>query len=273
MTTFGFIVRRIIKEIGICNRQEHSKRASKLSQKITDTKVHLGSLVWEEINEISELKEVYLELKSLTKKQENIKSAQVEFIESNNELKLKVEKIEFDSTQNINLTYKEKGDLSLELSELKKQIHETEEECKKIRKRFIGVDNSQENETVETFKSLYTKERQKLVKLRLELEEKNKLIKKLNEKLNKILEATKLEISETMNEVSKASKKVASQSAEIEAIESSKKEFFIDIGTFIFKNLESTDPNLQSLKEKYKLSSRGHKQLIQSMDHHSILAS
>ena len=92
MTTFGFIVRRIIKEIGICNRQEHSKRASKLSQKIIDTKVHLGSLVREEINEISELKEVYLELKNLTKKQENIKIAQVAFIESNNELKLKLEK-------------------------------------------------------------------------------------------------------------------------------------------------------------------------------------
>ena len=56
MTTFGFIVRRIIKEIGICNRQEHSKRASKLSQKITTAKAHLGSLVWEEINEISDLK-------------------------------------------------------------------------------------------------------------------------------------------------------------------------------------------------------------------------
>ena len=94
----------------------------------------------------------------------------------------------------------------------------------------------------------------------------------MNERLNKILEATKLEISETMNEVSQTSKKVASQSAEIEAIESSKKEFFIDIGTFIFKTLENSDPNLQSLKEKYKLNSRGHKQLIQSMDHHSILA-
>lgn len=273
MTTFGFIVRRIIKEIGICNRQEHSKRASKLSQKITDTKVHLGSIVWEEINEISELKEVYLELKSLTKKQENIKIAQVAFIESNNELKLKVEKIEFASTQNINLAYKEKSDFSLELSELKKQIQETEDVCKKIRKRFIGPDNSQENETVETFKSLYAKERQKLVKLRLELEEKNRLIKKLNERLNKILEDTKLEISETMNEVSKTSKKVASQSAEIEAIESSKKEFLIDIGTFILKNLEHSEPDLQSLKDKYKLNSRGHKQLIKSMGHHLILAS
>ena len=94
----------------------------------------------------------------------------------------------------------------------------------------------------------------------------------MNERLNKILEATKLEISETMNEVSKTSKKVASQSAEIEAIESSKKEFFIDIGTFILKNLENSDPNLQSLKEKYKLNLRENKQLIQSMDHHSILA-
>ena len=272
MTTFGFILRRIIKEIGICNRLEHSKKASKLSQKLTANKVALGALVWTETKKISELKDLYLELRNLTKKQEDIKIAQKNIIEKNNSLKSKVEKIESNSTKNIDQSHKEKGDLSLELRELKKQLQETEEECKKIRKQFIGPDADQENEKIEDLKSLYTKERQKLVKLRIDLQEKNYHIQKSDEKLRKILDVTKVEISENMNEFSKASKNVASHNAEIEAIESAKEKFYKDIGSFIIENLDKNDPNILSLKEKYKLSSRTHKQLIQSMDHHSVLA-
>ena len=73
MTTLEFILRRLMKELGICNRLHHSKKVSKLSQKLIQSKINLGGIIWREISDITELDDSYHKLKSLVNKEENIR--------------------------------------------------------------------------------------------------------------------------------------------------------------------------------------------------------
>ena len=49
MTKLEFILRRLMKEIGICNRLHHSKKVSQLSQKLIQDEIKLGEIIWREI--------------------------------------------------------------------------------------------------------------------------------------------------------------------------------------------------------------------------------
>ena len=59
-----------MKEIGICNRLQHSRKASLLSQKLNNNIISLGVKTWEEVGEIDQLDETYQELQSLFNSQE-----------------------------------------------------------------------------------------------------------------------------------------------------------------------------------------------------------
>ena len=72
MTTLEFILRRLMKELGICNRLHHSKKVSKLSQKLIKSEINLGEIIWREISDITELDDSYHKLKSLVNKEEAV---------------------------------------------------------------------------------------------------------------------------------------------------------------------------------------------------------
>ena len=59
-----------MKEIGICNRLQHSRKASLLSQKLNNNIISLCKK-WEEVGEIDQLDETYQELQSLFNSQKN----------------------------------------------------------------------------------------------------------------------------------------------------------------------------------------------------------
>ena len=51
MTSIGFIVRKLLKSIGVCNKQNHDITASRLVHLVSEKEETLGCNSWEDIRE------------------------------------------------------------------------------------------------------------------------------------------------------------------------------------------------------------------------------
>ena len=113
-----------MKEIGICNRLQHSRKASLLSQKLNNNIIGLGVKTWEEVGEIDQLDETYQELQSLFNSQERIRSSLQKKIQTYESLKSETEHIEDKASQRIKSIHEAQGQLSKEILTIKKEIKE-----------------------------------------------------------------------------------------------------------------------------------------------------
>lgn len=273
MTTLEFILRRLMKKLGICNRLHHSKKVSKLSQKLIQSEINLGEIIWREISDIAELDDSYHKLKSLVNKEENIRLSHKNKLNENKLLKREAESIEDEADKKIKSLYKFQRDLSEELIGIKRKSQECETTCTDLRKKFINSTNEISKEIIEELKSQYTKTRQLLVNLKLKEQQKSNQLEKTQKELQEILNSTSRMNSEIMSKVSKSSKDVSSHTAEFEAIQSYKEKVYMKIGAFLFMNLNSEDPSIISIKEKFKIRPSESERLKRSIQYHHILAS
>ena len=163
MTTLEFILRRLMKEIGLCNRLHHSKKVSKLSQKLIQSEINLGGIIWREISDITELDDSYHKLKSLVNKEEDIRLSHKNKLKENKLLRGEAESMEDEADQKIKSLYKFQRDLSEELIDIKRKRQECDITCTDLRKKFITSTNEISKKIIEELKSQYTKTRQLLV--------------------------------------------------------------------------------------------------------------
>ena len=262
-----------MKEIGICNRLQHSRKASLLSQKLNNNIISLGVKTWEEVGEIDQLDETYQELQSLFNSQEKIRSSLQIKLQTYESLKSETEHKEDKASQRIKSIHEAQGQLSKEILTIKKDIKDSEIICNDIRKKFTDSTAHYSEEKTELLKSKYTKERQRLANLNLSEKRAQSLIKKTENELHSFLDATRLKNSGIMNKVSKSSKDIAAYEAKLDALEGSKKKAFRKIGSFIFEKFQSDDPHIISLMKKLKLRPSEAVRLTRVIKHHSILAS
>ena len=273
MTKLEFILRRLMKEIGICNRLHHSKKVSQLSQKLIQDEIKLGEIIWREIIGIAELKDAYQKLNSLVNKEEDIKLSHKNKLKKNELLKREAESIEGEADQKIKSLYKFQGDLSEELIDIKRKSQEYEAICADLRKKFINPNNEISEEIIEEIKSQYTETRQLLVKLKLKDQQARNQLEKTKGQLQEILTSTSRMNSEIMSKVSKSSKDLASNTTEFEAIQGYKEKAYMKIGAFLVQNFNSDDPSIISIKEKFKIRPSESERLQRSIQYHHILAS
>ena len=275
MTSIGFIVRRLLKSIGLCDKQTHNITASRLAHLLSEKEESLGFSSWEDTNEILQLSENYWELKELFHEQENLEMDAQKIKERNDHLTHKANELETDSESSLFSVSTEKNNLIQKSIELNNKIKSEEEHCETTKKRFIALNrNLHKSETqnnIENLKDEYTLGKQRIGKLKLQIKENDLRLERAERKIKDFKINTRDEISEAMNKVTKSSKLVADYSAKVGAIETAKKEICMKIGSFLSNDENSNNPQIIAVLNKNKLLMDKIKDLKKSITFHKIL--
>ena len=148
--------------------------------------------------------------------------------------------------------------------ELNNEIKSQETHCETTKNEFIAMsmnlkESGEKSATLDTqnnieiLKDTYTQGRQKIGKLKLQIKENGLKVERTEEKLKDLKLKSRDKISTAMNKVSKSAKLVADYSAKIGAIESAKKEIYMEIGSFLSTNENSNSPQIIEVLDKNKL--------------------
>ena len=282
MTSIGFIVRKLLKSVGVCNKQNHYITASRLVYLLTEKKETLGCNSWEDTREILQLSENYWELKRLFNEQENLEIEDKRIREQNDDLTHKADSLTAKSETSMTSISTEKNKLIQKSIELNNEIKSKEEHCELSKSQFIALsvnlkktdDNEEASETqnnVERLKDEYTQGRKKIGMLKLRVKENDLKIERTERNLKNFKSDTRNQISEAMNKVTKSAKLVATYSAKIGSIETAKKEIYMKIGSYLSDDKNSNNPQIIEVLNKNKLIMSKIKGLNKSIMFHRSL--
>ena len=264
MTSIGFTVRKLLKSIRLCDKQNHVIIASRLVHLLSEQEESLGCNSWENTNEIVQLSKKYWELKELFHDQENLEMEAADIHDRNDLLTHETDALRAESESSIIAVTNTKNTLIQKSIELNNEIKSQETHCETTKNEFIAMsmnlkESGEKSATLDTqnnieiLKDTYTQGRQKIGKLKLQIKENGLKVERTEEKLKDLKLKSRDKISTAMNKVSKSAKLVADYSAKIGAIESAKKEIYMEIGSFLSTNENSNSPQIIEVLDKNKL--------------------
>ena len=282
MTSIGFAVRKLLKSIGLCNRQNHDIIASRLVYLLSEQEESLGYNSWENTNEIVQLSKKYWELKELFHDQENLEVEARDIGDRNDLLNHEANSLTAESESSIIDLTNTKNSLIQKSIELNNEIKSQETHSETTKNEFIAMSknlkgsgkesaNSDTQNNIEILKDSYTQGRQKIGKLKLQIKENDQKVERAEKKLKDLKLKSRNQISVAMNKVSKSAKLVADYSAKIGAIESARKEIYMEIGSFLSTNENSNNPQITEVLDKNKLILDKIKGLKKSIKFHRSL--
>ena len=282
MTSIGFAVRKLLKSIGLCNRQNHDIIASRLVYLLSEQEESLGYNSWENTNEIVQLSKKYWELKELFHDQENLEAEARDIGDRNDLLNHEAKALTAESESSIIDLTNTKNSLIQKSIELNNEIKSQETNSETTKNEFIAMSknlkgsgkesaNSDTQNNIEILKDKYTQGRQKIGKLKLQIKENDQKVERAEKKLKDLKLNSRDQISVAMNKVSKSAKLVADYSAKIGAIESARKEIYLEIGSFLSTNENSNNPQITEILDKNKLILDKIKGLKKSIKFHRSL--
>ncbi|MEE2808133.1 MAG: hypothetical protein VYB73_02380 [Verrucomicrobiota bacterium] len=282
MTLIGFTVRRLLKSIGLCNKQNHDIIASRLVHLLSEKEETLGSNAWENTNEIVQLSKKYWELKELFHEQENLEMEANDIRNRNDHLTHETDELTVKSESSMLAATNGKNALIQKSIELNNEIKSQEIHCETKKNEFIALsmnlkESKDEGEVLDTQKNIehlkdaYTQGRQEIGKLKLQIKENDLKVERTEEKLKDLKIKTRNQISAAMNKVTKSAKLVADYSAKIGAIESAKKGIYMEIGSFLSANENTNNPKIIGVLDKNKLILDQIKGLKKSIKFHRVL--
>ncbi len=282
MTSIGFTVRKLLKSIGLCNRQNHDIIASRLVYLLSEQEESLGYNSWQNTNEIVQLSKKYWELKELFHDQENLEVEARDIGDQNDLLNHESNSLTAESESSIIDLTKTKNSLIQKSIELNNEIKSQETHSETTKNEFIAMSknlkgsgkesaNSDTQKNIEILKDTYTQGRQKIGKLKLQIKENDLKVERAEKKLKDLKLNSRDQISAAMNKVSKSAKLVADYSAKIGAIESARKEIYMEIGSFLSTNENSNNPQITEVLDKNKLILDKIKGLKKSIKFHRSL--
>ena len=264
MTSIGFIVRRLLKSIGVCDKQNHNITASRLIYLLSEKEETLGCNSWEDTREIVQLSGNYWELKELFHEQENLEMEAKKIRDQNDLLTHEADDLTAESESSMISVSNQKNNLIQKSIELNNEIKSQEENCETLKKQFIALSVNlkktgttektlESQNTIEHLKDEYTQGRKKIGMLRLRIKENDLKTERTELKLKNLKMDSRDQISETMNKVTKSAKLVATYSAKIGSIEAAKQEIYMKIGSFLSVNENSNNPQIIGVLTKNKL--------------------
>lgn len=282
MTSIGFIVRKLLKSIGVCNKQNHDITASRLVHLVSEKEETLGCNSWEDIREILQLSEKYWELKGLFHEQESLEMEAKISREKNDHLTHEADDLTAESESSMISVSTKRNNLIQKSIELNNEMKSKEEHCETSKSQFIAlsVNLKQTNATdevldtqnnIEQLKNEYTQGRKKIGTLKLRVKENDLKIERTELKLKDLKIDTREKISAAMNKVTKSAKLVATYSAKIGSIEAAKKEIYMKIGSFLSANENANNPKIIGVLNKNKLIMEKIKGLKKSIRFHRSL--
>ncbi len=282
MTSIGFIVRRLLKSIGVCDKQNHNITASRLIYLLSEKEETLGCNSWEDTREIVQLSGNYWELKELFHEQENLEMEAKRIREQNDHLTHEAADLTADSESSLISVNNQKNNLIQKSIELNNEIKSQEENCETLKKQFIALSvNLKKTDTtektlesqnnIEHLKDEYTQGRKKIGMLRLRVKENDLKIERTELKLKTLKIDSRDQISEAMNKVTKSAKLVATYSAKIGSIEATKQEIYMKIGSFLSVNENNNNPQIIGILTKNTLIVEKMKGLKKSILYHRAL--
>jgi len=282
MTSIGFIVRRLLKSIGVCNKQNHDITASRLVHLLSEKEETLGCNSWEDTREIVQLSEKYWELKELFHEQENLEMEAKKIRDQNDHLTHEADDLTAESESSMISISNQKNNLIQKSIELNNEIKSQEENCETLKKQFIALSVNlkktgtaektlESQNTIEHLKDEYTQGRKKIGTLRLRVKENDLKTERTVLKLKNLKIDSRNQISEAMNKVTKSAKLVATYSAKIGSIEAAKQEIYMKIGSFLSVNENSNNPQIMGVLTKNKLIADKIKGLKKSILYHKSL--
>lgn len=264
MTSIGFIVRRLLKSIGVCNKQNYDITASRLVYLLSEKEETLGCNSWEDTREILQLSENYWGLKGLFHEQENLEMEAKIIRDQNDHLTHETDGLTAESESSMISVSTKRNNLIQKSIELNNEIKSEEEHCETSKNQFIALSiNLKKNDVteealdtqnnIEHLKDKYTQGRKKIGTLKLRVKENDLKIERTELKLKNLKINTRDQISVAMNKVTKSAKLVATYTAKIGSIETAKKEIYMEIGSFISANENSNNPQIIGVLNKNKL--------------------
>ena len=264
MTSIGFIVRRLLKSIGVCDKQNHNITASRLIYQLSEKEETLGCNSWEDTREIAQLSEKYWKLKELFHEQENLEMEAKKIRDQNDLLTHEADDLTAESESSMISVNNQKNNRIQKSIEINNEIKSLEENCETLKNQFIALSvnlektgttekNLESQNTIEHLKDEYTQGRKKIRLLKLRVKENDLKIERTELKLTNLKIGSRDQISEAMNKVTKSAKLVATYSAKIGSIEAAKQEIYMTIGSFLSANENNNNSQIIGVLTKNKL--------------------
>jgi chromosome segregation ATPase len=262
MNAFGYIVRRLARSFGLRNERERMVVARREAQLLSEAENILGQMAWEHTENIEELSDEYWQIKEISSKQitlsEEIRLHEVE----NRRLQVEHDKLEAQIEAQIEILNQRKADKMKEAMQLMHQAEEKRHKAELTKKKFSGAktkykflsqQGEEENQLEEVLKSLhnlkeiYAGQKAEIQANSAEIQQKEKEAADIVEEINLCRNDARERLTAMITEVGKSSNLVAKRSAEIGALNRTKKQLIYDVGTFLSINSGSKNPEIRKV--------------------------
>lgn len=267
MNTFEFVIRRVLRAVGIVNERNHLHVASQQTHYLSEAEDMLGKIAWKDVADVPELAEEYWKIKEIESQQASLQDDITGIEATNQRLNAERDELELESENSLAaITLKKTEAMRRAIS----QMHDVElsrgaaELTKKkysglrIKLKVLTDEATSEAEIsavqaqMNELKLDYARDKKKVEALAENIRATEAEVAQIEQEIESLRTDARARMAEMMNKVSRSSKLVADYTARIGSLEANKRALATKIGAFLAANYKSTDPDLAPILRKYR---------------------
>lgn len=265
MNTFGYIVRRMARSFGFKNERERLVAARRETTLLCEAESLLGQLTWEHTENIEDLSEEYWQIKEIDSKQKKLHDEITECEKENAKLHEAHARLEEEIEREINELSRKKSEKMQEALKLMHQAEEMRDVAEQTKKKFSGIKtkykvlageggNKEQLDSVVTelrkLKETYVIDKQHVAEITARIQHLEADAAKVVEEIERCRTDARKRLTTMMSEVGKSSSMVAKLSANIGALNRTKKDLIYRVGAFLGINADSKSPEIRKVISK-----------------------
>ena len=289
MNAIGFFVGRFAWQIGLRMERARWNSVTRETQQLAETQDILGRLAWPGVDSIERLSGEYWQLTDLHRQQVELRSQSDQLTAENEVAQDRLYVIEDGVEDDVDARRKRKLEIMAQAVGLMDQVDEIKGRDVETRRRFTSLKGKLEvlkkqpegqfaDEMERTRRSLanlkeeHNQDLAAIAALEAEVQQLELGVQGIDAEIAGLREQHKLQTTDLVQEVGRRSKQIAEISARVGSLESQKNELSFQIGQYLSNQLDSADPDVRKLLERFRPLTNRIRYLRRSIQYNQRLA-